>query len=195
MEFSKVVKKRKSVNAFSGKKASWKDVLEAIDDAIQGPFAGNHNNMRFLIVEDGGMIKELAGLCEQNWISESGLLVVVCSDDTHLENIYGERGRIYSRQQAGAAIQTFLLKLTELGLSSCWVGSYADELVKEKLKIPQHIQVEAIVPVGYERRVKGAGRKPKKKLESVLYWEEWEQTRKPTFFRNREEDYDAPEYG
>src|SRR3989338_8403061 len=130
MEFSKVVKKRKSVNAFSGKKASWKDVLEAIDDAIQGPFAGNHNNMRFLIVEDSEMIKELAGLCEQNWISESGLLVVVCSDDTHLENIYGERGGIYSRQQAGAAIQTLLLKLVDLGLSACWVGAYSDKDIK-----------------------------------------------------------------
>ncbi len=124
MEFDKVVRKRKSANHFSGKKVSWKDVLEAIDAANQGPFAGNHNNLHFLIVEEPSTIKDLANCCEQSWISNSNILIVVCSDDTHLQDLYGERGRIYSRQQSGAAIQTLLLKLTDLGISSCWVGIF-----------------------------------------------------------------------
>ena len=48
--------------------------------------------------------------------------------------MHGERGRIYARQQAGAAINTLLLKLTDLGLQSCWVGSYDDEKIRELLE-------------------------------------------------------------
>ena len=111
MEFDDVVRARKSVRRFKKKKASWKEVLEAIDAANQGPFAGNHNHLKYLIVEDKDVIDDVAHICEQPWINGAGILVLVGSDDTQLENLYGERGRIYSRQQAGAAIQTFLLAL------------------------------------------------------------------------------------
>ena len=119
-------------------------------------------------------------------------MIVVCSDDTHLEDLYGERGRIYSRQQAGAAIQTLLLALTDLGISSCWVGAYTDEFVKQKLKIPQHINIEAIIPVGYEKKMPGDEKKKKKELESVLYWEEWKNSRRATLFEESKEDYNPP---
>ncbi len=183
MEFNAIIKKRKSVKAFISKKPSWKFILDAIEAANQNPFAGNHNNLKFLIIEEKETINRIAKLAEQTWISESNILVLVCSDETHLENIYGERGRVYSRQQAGAAIQTLLLKLVDLGLSACWVGSYKDEIIKEILKIPQHIQIEAIIPIGYENK-KAQSKKPgKKELENTIFWEKWENERRPPLFK------------
>lgn len=187
MSFDALVKKRKSVRSFKSKKANWKDVLAAVDCASQGPFAGNNNNLRFLIVENKEKIKQLATFAEQEWIAESGIIILVCADETHLENVYGERGRVYSRQQAGAAIQTIMLKLTELGLSSCWVGSYSDHDIKNEFKIPHNIQIEAVIPVGYEKEV--LSKKGKKDLESVLFWEEWEGDRRPTKNEETKEDY------
>lgn len=187
MNIDALAKKRKSVRSFKSKKVSWKQILDAIDTALQGPFAGNHNNLNFLIIESKETIKQVASFCDQSWVVEASSLVLVLSDDTHLENIYGERGRVYSRQQAGAAIQTMLLKLTEIGLGSCWVGAYTDELIKQKLKIPQHIQIEAIIPVGYSNDKEG--KKPKRSLETVLSWEKWGQNRRPTKHEEPEEDY------
>lgn len=187
MEFDSVVRKRKSVRRFKSKKVDWRKVLDAIDSANQGPFAGNHNHLKYLIVENTDAINSLAEFCEQNWIRQAGIAVVVCSDDTHLENTYGERGRIYSRQQAGAAIQTLMLKLTDLGINSCWVGAYSDELLKQKLGIPQHIQIEAVIPIGFEE---GKVKKPEKKnLERTLYWEKWGTDKRPALFREDEEEY------
>lgn len=187
MEFDKLVKIRKSVRRFKKKKPSWKLVLEAIDLANEGPFANNHNHLRYLIVEDEGLISSVAGYCEQPWINQSKILVVVCSDDTYIEGMYGERGRVYSRQQAGAAIYALILALKERGIDTCWVGSYSDELLKEKLGIPQHIQVEAILPLGFED---GKSKKPvKKKLESSLNWELWGQSRRPSLFEEGGEGF------
>jgi len=186
MDFDSVVKKRKSVRTFTGKKASWKDVLHAVDAAIQGPFASNQNNLKFLIVESKDMIDEIADLCEQDWIKDSGILVVLCSDDEYLEDIHGEHGRVFSRQQSGAAIQTLMMKLTDLGLGSCWVGAYDEGAIRDKLGIPSERQIEAIIPVGHER-IKEA-KKHKKKLENVLYWEKWGDNKRPQLFKEESMD-------
>ncbi len=187
MDFDSVIKKRKSVRSFKNKKASFKLILEAVDSAIQGPFSGNQNNLKFLIVEEGEDINAIASYCDQAWITEASVVVVVCSDDTQLEQLYGERGRVYSRQQAGAAINTFILKLTDLDLDSCWVGAYDDEMIRERLEIPGHVQIEAVVPVGYGE---GKFEKSKKKdLENSIRWEKWRLRKRPSVFEERREDY------
>ncbi len=181
MDLDSAIDKRHSSRSFKPNKASWKDVLKAIDAASKTPFSDNRNNLRFLIIENEKTIEKIAHFAEQLWLNEAGILVVVCSDDTNLENMHGERGRIYSRQQAGAAIQTFLLKLTDLGLNSCWIGSYHDEFIKQLLKIPMHIQIEAIIPVGYEKSA--PPKKRKRPLDTLLFWETWGQNKKPSLFK------------
>ncbi len=188
MKFDSLIKKRKSVRAFTKKKPSWKLILDAIDAANQCPFAGNHNHFKFIIIEEKETIKKLAKIAEQPWISQSSILIIVCLDDTHLENLYGERGRVYSRQQAGAVIQTLLLKLVDLSLSACWVGAYTDEIIKQTLKIPQHIQIEAIIPVGYENPRERQPKPRKKELENSLYWESWDKTHRPPLFKEPKDD-------
>jgi len=192
MEFDSVVYKRRSVRSFSGKKVDFRNVLDAIDAVIQGPFAGNINNLHFLIVEEKETIGMIAEHSDQSWIGEAGVVVLICSDDAHIENIYGERGRVYSRQQAGAAIQTFLLKLIDMGLAGCWVGAFSDEIIKENLKIPQNIQIEAIIPIGYEKKKPGTHKPLKKQLENILRWEDWDTERRPTLFEENGEPFSPP---
>lgn len=180
MDFDKVIKERKSVRTYKPKRVAFGDILEAINASIQGPFASNQNNIKFIIIEDEKIIAKIAHHADQLWINEAPALIIVCADNTHLEAQYGERGKDYSKQQAGAAINTILLKLTDLGLASCWVGAFSYEIIKELLKIPAHIHIEAIIPVGYE---KGSIKKPKKQdIQAVLRWENWMQGRRPALF-------------
>ncbi|MCH7568339.1 MAG: nitroreductase family protein [Nanoarchaeota archaeon] len=176
MKLNEVIEKRHSVREFKEKKVKWADILEAIDTASKVPFAGNINNLKFIIVENQELKNNITKHCQQTWIADAQIIIVVCSDETKLEKMYNERGKIYSRQQAGAAIQNFLLKITDLGLSSCWVGAYSDELIKQVLKIPEFINIEAILPVGYG---KGTIKKTRKAaLENIINWEFWGITKK-----------------
>ncbi len=180
MDFNKVIGARRSIRKFKKKKASWKEAMLAIDAALQAPMAGNINVLKFIIIENEETIEKLAKLSDQSWISQAGIVIVVCTDNTHLEKIYGDRGKIYCRQQAGAAIQNLLLKLTDSGLAGCWVGAFTDELVEQALKIPEHMRIEAIIPIGY-----ASERAPSKRmhsLESSIYWEEYGMNRRPSFF-------------
>ena len=188
MDFDEVIDLRRSVRKFKSGKVNWRDVLEAIDSSLNGPFAANQNNFKFLIVEDNDKIGKIADACDQDWIGTSKTLVLICSDDANLENIFGDKGRVYSRQQAGSAIQAFLLKLTDISLSACWVGAYADELVKESLKIPQHIQIEAIIPIGYENKKSSEAKLEKKELENVIYWGHWNNDMRPSLFKEPDDE-------
>ena len=180
MEFDKVIEKRHSSKSFKDKSVSWKLVLEAIDAAIKAPMPGNHLHVKFVIIEDPKKIDKLAEFANQTWINQAPILIAVVSDDTHLENQYGGRGRVYSRQTAGAIIENLTLKLIDLGLNSCWVGSFTDELVKQELKVPSHMQVEALIPVGHEKDK--AEKKKRTALENVLRWEDWNTWRRQSLF-------------
>lgn len=180
MEFDQVIDRRRSARSFTGKPVTHRQILAAVDAARRCPFAGNRNHINFIIVEDPDRIKALAELSDQLWIAEAPMVVVVIADELHLENMYGERGRIYSRQQAGAVIHTLILKLTDLGVSSCWVGAYNDAAIKSKLGIPGDFIVEALVPAGYERYEKGKTvHAPKKSVASMIYWEVYDRSRRP----------------
>lgn len=181
MDFDKVIEKRRSVHSFSSKKVSWKAVLDAVDAAAQGPFAGNINHLHFIIIENPDTIAKLAKTTEQDWIAKASIAIVVMSEDKHIEKIYGERGRIYGKQESGAAINTFILKLTDLGVDSCWIGAFDDEAVKSLLDIPGDAEVEAIIPIGYAS-TKGE-KKRKKKIEKIIFWEGWDRWKRPSFYK------------
>lgn len=171
MEFNRVVEKRQSIRNFNSAKVGWKEVIKAIDSALQAPSAGNLQTLRFILVSDKDKIKKLADASQQDFVAQAQFAVVVCSDKEQLVRMYDERAEMYSRQQAGAAIEHFLLKIVDLGMASCWVGAFSDRVVKEILQIPEDIDVEAILPIGYER---GRTRKKRKaNLDSVMYFDKY----------------------
>lgn len=184
MDFNNVINKRKSVHSFRDKKVDFRDILYAIDAANKAPTAGGFYTMRYLITEDPEKIKKLAKLADQAWIAGAPAIVVACSDERTPERLYGERGRIYSRQQAGAAIENFLLNIVNAGLSACWVGAYDDDIMKQLLGIPGHINIEAIIPIGYEDSKKSKKKsKRERPLENSIFWEKWENRLRPTVFK------------
>ena len=189
MEFDEVVKNRRSVRSFDNKRVSWKRIIDAVECANQNPFAGNFNNIKFLVVEDSENIKIISRHANQSWMEQSSIIVLVCSDEKNLENLYGERGRIYSRQQAGAVIQTFLLKIADMGLSACWVGAFSDESIKPNLGIPKDSNIEAIIPVGYPKISKMDKKQKKRGIENSIYWDNWKVIKRPSIFKEPTDEH------
>ncbi|OGJ12956.1 hypothetical protein A3K62_00315 [Candidatus Pacearchaeota archaeon RBG_16_35_8] len=173
MDLNKAIKGRHSVKKFKEKKPDWRDILEAIDTARYAPMAGSNYSLKFILVSDKEKIQQLAAASQQPFVGKVHYIVVVCSNPSRTVNAYGERGKIYVRQQAGAAIQNFLLSLEEKGLDSSWVGHFTEEEVKGILDIPEHVQVEAMFPIGYEFEKKYT-RKAKIDLDNILYFDEYD---------------------
>lgn len=172
MDLDKAIKERHSCRRFSTKKVKWQDIIEVIDTANLIPLAGNIPSLRFILVDEKDKINHLAETAQQDFVGEVDYIVVVCSDPAQMERSYGKRADMYLRQQAGAAIENFLLKITDMGLASCWIGAFSEETVKDILQIPENVKVEALLPIGYEMPPKSKQRK-KLDLDNILFFNIW----------------------
>lgn len=168
-----IIKQRRSVRKYSRKKPNWRDIIKAIDAARYTPMAGNLFSLKFILVDDEKKIQELAQIAQQDFIADAQYVVVVCSNPVKTLNSYPERGDIYLRQQAGAGMQNFLLKLEELGLATSWIGHFTDHQIKRILKIPEKINVEAFFPIGYESPIAKDKRAKKIDLDRILYFNKY----------------------
>jgi nitroreductase len=172
MELDKAIQSRHSVRKFSKKKPNWRTIIECIDAARFVSMAGNNYTLKFIVVDDEKKIKAIAKSCQQDFIQDVHYIVVACSNPSRPVNEYGESGKTWTRQQAGAGIQNFILKTVEAGLSTCWVGYFVEEQIKKTLNIPDEVNVEAIFPIGYEFE-KPKTKKMKIDLDRILYFNKY----------------------
>ena len=170
MDLDKAIQGRHSVRKFSNKKPNWRTIIECIDSARYAPMAGNNYTLKFIMVDNEEKIEEIAEACQQEHVGEVKFIVVACSNLSRISNEYGKNNsEVWTRQQAGAAIQNFLLKVEESGLATCWIGYFVEEQIKRILKIPETWNVEALFPIGYEYK-KARTRKAKIELDRILYF-------------------------
>ena len=170
MELSEAIRKRRSVRKFLADKDVTDDQIKQIlEAAILAPSSHNSQAWRFIVVRDKGLRTRLANKASHGWfIEQVPAAIVVCADLNELAKI-GERSvDTFSLQDTAAAIENMLLTMTDLGLASCWVGAFNEQITKEILDLKEGIRPVAILPVGYPaKEPKMPERKP---LNDVTEW-------------------------
>ena len=170
MELSEVMIKRRSIRSYDSEtEISEAQVDEILNAGISAPTAGNVQCWRFVVVRDEKLRKALsikAG--HQKFIGDTPVIIVVCADTSEIVERFGVRGAsLYAIQDTAAAIQNMLLKITELGLASCWIGAFDEKQAAEILSLDENIRPLAMLPVG---KAKNAELKilPKKLLNEIV---------------------------
>jgi len=72
-------------------------------------------------------------------------------------------------QSVAAAIENILLVAVSQGLSACWTSGamFMEDRVKEVLGIPEHVELSAIIALGYSNHA--PSKRPKKQLSEIVY--------------------------
>lgn len=168
-----MIKSRRSVKSFVPKFVSCENVMKVVEAGRYAPSSGNIQNWKFIIILDPVVKEKLAEACyDQYEISAAGAFIVVCAEVEKAERYYGLRGeRLYSIQNCAAAIQNMLLEAHSLGLATCWIGAFDEDMVKSLLNIPEEVRPQAIIPLGYAKEIPQMP--PKYALETVVYLEGW----------------------
>ncbi len=173
MDLQEAIKKRKSTKRFSGKKVNLKKIIRALESVRFSPCAGNLFNMKFIIVENEGTIEKIATATQQSFVKNSGAIIAVVSDREKVKKMYDYNDKGFGAQQAGAAIQTILLNLTEQKIASCWVGFFDDSLIKEALGVGNQT-VEAVIALGEPTKNKAEKQeKTKPDFENIVFFEKY----------------------
>ena len=175
MNLNSAIKKRASIRDYSLKKVKYDKIIDIIEAGNLAPSPGNLCIAHFIIIEDPETIYEISKACQQKFISNTQFVIAIISDSKHVKKLYDERAEKYVPQHAGAVIENMLLKITDVGLASCWVGAFSELTLRKILKLPEdeNLTIEGLLPIGYPSNTKTTKQKPKSHLGNVVFFEEW----------------------
>jgi len=173
MEVLECIKTRRSTRKFLDVPVEWDKVGTIVDAGRSAPTSGNLQNWKFIVVLDQDKRKEIAEAClKQFWMERAPVHIIVCAEPEKAKRFYGIRGeRLYSIQNCAASVENMLLTAHSLGLGSCWVGAFDEDMLKRSLGIPDYARPQAIIPIGYP-----AEKVPtpmQYQLENLVFMEAW----------------------
>ena len=179
MTLDEIIEQRRSVRSFESTPVDREDLLAICEAARLAPSACNSQTWRFISVTDRSIIRRICReamrpFIPNRWLEQVPLVIVGCSQLDIITNRVGAKisGIEYYQIDIGIAMEHMVLKATELGLGTCWIGWFAEEKVKFILDIPHKIKVSALLAVGYSKDG-AATKRNRKPMKQILFSEKW----------------------
>ena len=157
MNFSDLVKHRRSVRDFMDKPVEREKVMMCLEAARLAPSACNSQPWKFIVVDDPQITQKLSNAAFggvhaiNSFCKEAPIIIVIVSEKSNFLSRVGSmfRGTQYYLIDIGIAGEHLILQAEELGLGTCWIGWFNEKAVKEVLNIPQDKKVDMLIAMGY----------------------------------------------
>lgn len=171
------IKERRSIRKYLDRPVPKKAIEEILATADWAPSAHNAQPWRFIVLADGSIKRKLAEAMAKSWAADmakdgttvepeklkvraerfatSPVLILACLTMDGMRKFSDEQRQNIERDSAmqslGAALQNLLLAAHVKGLGACWFGApaFCKEIVRTVLKIPDNVEPEALIMMGY----------------------------------------------
>jgi len=161
MDFREVLEERRSIRKFFPKPVEMEKLGELIDMATKAPSIGDLQPWNFIIVTKAQKLQDIADACPyERWLYQAPMIIVLCALSDRAESYYPGKGRLWASHSCAAAAQNISLGAVDLGLSSCWVTSFETYKIKDVLHIPDGVEPEIMIALGYPDEEPGHKRFP-----------------------------------
>jgi nitroreductase len=183
MDFSEILKTRRTVRLYQQKPVPLKELEECVDMARLAPSARNVQPLEYVVVTEEKLCKEMfpcigmgGGLSDFSGKEPAAYVVVLISKEL--------KGN-WTSHDCGMAVENLLLAAWEKGIASCTLARIDREKIRALLRIPDTHDVELVVTMGYPaekpvaeemekdtqsyRDAKGILHVPKRPLKEILH--------------------------
>jgi len=199
MSLNDIIKKRRSVRKYLPQAVSREAVLAVLVAAGLAPSAHNSQPWSFIILENPSVKRELAEVMADAWVADAEkdgvkvevkmrqervdrfanapALILACVSMNGLRKFPDQKRQMLERdlaqQSLGAAMQNLLLTAQAFGLGACWfcAPGFCKEIVRKGLGIPEAVEPEAFVIMGYSAETPSVP--SKKPLEEYCFRDMW----------------------
>jgi nitroreductase len=154
--FDDLIRKRRSIRRFSDQPVEPEKIDMLVEAALRAPSSRSLNPWEFVVVDDRPLLERLAA-CKPHgagFLSQAPLGIVVCADPARCD-VWVE--------DCAIAVTFIQLMATSLDLGSCWIqvrkrehvsGCPARDDIARHLDLPDRLEVEAMIAVGYPAQPK-----------------------------------------
>jgi len=168
MKVLDVIHKRYSCRAYLDKSIE-QDKLDCILEAARlAPSAKNTQDWRFVVVTGQDNKSLVAGTTNRPEVFEkAGAIIAACSNSDEIMRC----GQAIGPIDVAIALEHISLQAADLGLGTCWIGSFDADKVRQILEIPDDIIIVELMALGYP-----AGSKPEPKrepIEKIVCYDKW----------------------
>jgi nitroreductase len=170
MDVSTAIRQRSSVRAYKATDVEEDKLKKILEAARLSPSASNRQEWKFIVVKDKETRKRLAKAAfGQSFIAEAPIVIVACGTETKSMMACGQPAYTVD---VSIACAFMILQACELGLGTCWIGSFKEDETKKILNVPEQVRVVAMTPVGYLDEPRSD--KFRKSLNQIVCYEKYE---------------------
>lgn len=171
MSFLELAKKRFSVRHYRDRGVEGEKLEYVLEAGRIAPSAVNYQPWYFIVARDEELRKQIASTYRGEWILEAPVIIAVCGD--HSKSWRRADGKDHCNLDAAIAIDHMTLAAAEIGLGTCWICNFNAMQCHRILKLPGHVEIVALLPLGYPAENADLDRHTtkRKKMEEVVCWD------------------------
>jgi len=168
MEFSEVLKARRSTRQFTDEGVTGEQIMKLLDAAVAAPNACNMQSWHFYVVTDASVKRRLSETkTVADWATTAPVIFVVCTAAKALAARFGDKAEnLFAVQDTAAAIENILLAAADMGLGGCFMGAFDNNKCREIVGVAEDHRIVAMVPVGHPAMILPA--RPRNPIESAV---------------------------
>jgi len=168
MTVIEAIRKRYSCRSYQDRTVEQEKLNQVLEAARLAPSAKNLQDWRFVVVTDKQKKRQVADTTNRpNVFVKAGAIIAACSNSDFVMKC----GQPVAPIDVAIALEHISLQATELGLATCWIGSFETEKVREILGIPQDVAIIELMALGYPADgQRETGREP---IEKIVCYEKF----------------------
>jgi len=169
LSVQETIRNRGTIRRYLDQPISQETLVKIMESARLSQSAANRQPWQFIIVTDSSLKKNLSEASRnQESVSTAAAVIVCLANPSEAARVGPFEGFLID---GTIAIENMALTAWELGIGSCWIGAYNEEIIKELLEIPEPMRVISLLTLGHPNekpRVKN-----RKILMDILHYERY----------------------
>ena len=175
VDLFKAIEERRSIRRFKHEPLRDTDLRKILEAGRLAPSGGNLQPWYFIVVRHQETKTALAAAADnQTFIADADTIIVALGDPAisaaKLPYTLSPT-RIPHKQDPIIPVEHMILAATALGYGTCWIGAFNEEKVKKILKIPEDLEVIALLPIGISKEHPPPS--PRKAFTEIFYKESY----------------------
>jgi len=169
MTVIEAIQKRYSCRAYLEKPVEKEKLEKIFEAARQAPSAKNLQDWRFVATIDKDTKQRVADCTNhKDAFGKAGAIIAACSACKEIMKC----GQQIAPIDVAIALEHMALAATELGLATCWIGSFDAGKVKEVLEIPKEVAIIELMALGYP--AEGKRQTTREPVKNIVCCDKWQ---------------------
>ncbi len=147
MNVIEAINNRKSIRDYKSTPVPDDTLRKVLEAGMMAPTGGNRQELKLVVVRDPALRKKLAEASgNQRHVAEAPVLIAAVGTSPSRMMMCGVPAHPVD---VSIVVDHITLAAFELGLGTCWIGAFRQDMVRAALMIPDSCEVVALLTLGF----------------------------------------------